>query len=317
PPGFGRMKLDGTLKKKFGQSLTEEPVDYYQTLPDIFRLGFKSRIKPNMELRLFADYQRWSLVDYQCVSKDNEDCVVKLTESRGDGDPKKGAGLDNAGAPNSAVTIGTIREWNDSFGIRAGASYWLKPSIELFAGAGYDSNAVPDSSIDPVLFDMHDISLGLGGRFELTDYLHGAISYTQIFYISRDTPAGSSANPTYSGPSKWPDASGRYEHAIGVLNINFEASFDVFGKKNDTEEPALGVDLAPEPGIDPLQPEPAPEAAPAPAPEAPPAPEEAPPAPGGEVEAKPEPNAKADAAPAAPPTKGDAPKTEPAPKKAP
>jgi long-chain fatty acid transport protein len=289
PPGLGRMKLEGTLKKRLGSSLTDERVDYYQSLPDIFRFGLKSRVSSDIELRLFGDYQRWSAVDYQCVSIAGEDCVVKLTDRRGEGDPKKGAGLDNQGAKNSAVTIGTIREWKDTFGVRAGVSYWLKPEVELFLGAGYDSNAVPAHSIDPVLFDMHDISIGLGGRFALTDSLQAAVSYTQLFYIPRDTPPGSSQNPTYTGASKWPDASGRYEQAIGVLNINLQASFDVFGtpkvEVTTQEDPAPAPAATPEAAPAPEE-TPAPEAFDdrdddderddAPAPEAAPAPEETP-----------------------------------------
>ena len=75
------------------------------------------------------------------------------------------------------------RDWHDTFGVRAGGSYWLNREFEFFGGSGFASNAVPDETLEPALPDWHGISLGLGGRLEIFENVHVAASYTQIFYV--------------------------------------------------------------------------------------------------------------------------------------
>ncbi|MEJ7729309.1 MAG: outer membrane protein transport protein [Polyangiaceae bacterium] len=209
PNVTGGMALDGELVNYFGNRSTT-PIDVHQDLPDIVRLGARWKVRENVELRLHGDWTRWSAMDHQCLVADGSDeCEVN----------------DDGTAASSPNPIQNLpRDWHDAFGIRGGGSFFINPMIEVFAGLGYDSNAIPDESLDPALTDFHDISAALGARLTLGKHVAVAASWTQFFYFSRDT-TGKSLNATYLQPSAGPDAGGKYTQRVGVLNINVEAMF--------------------------------------------------------------------------------------------
>ncbi len=68
PNVVGGMRLRGTLTNvlALGDPLTQQ-VELTQTLPEIARLGVRVRPTPRLELRLFADYSRWSVFNKQCL----------------------------------------------------------------------------------------------------------------------------------------------------------------------------------------------------------------------------------------------------------
>jgi long-chain fatty acid transport protein len=211
-PGLGEMALEGTLKNKYGKSdSTITDVKLLQELPDIYRLGVRARPIPVVELRFFGDLTNWSVFDRQCIiPAEGEDCPIN--------DDGSFAGTDNVPYLNLA------RNWGPAFGLRAGGSYWVIPALELFLGAGYDSNAVPDETLEPALTDFQKASLAGGLRFSIAKTFGMAISYTHLFYVPRDT-SGLSKLPTYEAPSKSPDSGGNYTQTIGVINTNAEVSF--------------------------------------------------------------------------------------------
>ena len=214
PNVAGGMALDGVLVNNFGGSRAETPIDFHQDLPDIVRLGARWKVRDNVELRLHGDWSRWSSMENQCLVPDNaDDCPVEAN----------GAATPNT--PGDQQPLQNLpRDWQDAFGVRAGGSFFVSPMLEVFAGLGYDSNAIPDESLDPALTDFHDISAALGGRVTIGKHLGVAASWTQFFYFSRDTN-GKSINANYQPPSTGPDAGGKYTQRIGVLNINVEAMF--------------------------------------------------------------------------------------------
>jgi long-chain fatty acid transport protein len=219
PPGFTGSKLKGLLRMHNAGQLTgdqegRDDVEMHQEMPDVFRFGVSYRPIVDLELRLFGDVTRWSLFTDQCIGKAGLPCEVNE-----DGSPVD---------PDNAPIVNLPRRWRDAFGLRLGASYWVKDPIELFLGVGYDSNAIPGANLDAAMMDFHDVAVSLGTRIQIIDELAGAISYTHLFYVSRDT-AGESENPDFAGPSNGPDAGGRYTQAIGVINVNLMASFDPFG----------------------------------------------------------------------------------------
>lgn len=212
PNVAGGMKLDGTLTNYFGGDNAPVNIDVSQDLPDIVRLGVRYKAAPDIELRAFGDWTRWSAMDNQCLQVEGKDCAVD----------DKGIAEDPANIPLQNLP----RDWHDAFGVRIGGSYWVDPSVEVFTGLGYDSNAVPDRTLEPALTDFHDISAALGARAKLADFLHGALSYTHFFYIPRDS-SGASEQSTYVGAdySRGPDAGGKYTQWVGVVNVNLEANF--------------------------------------------------------------------------------------------
>jgi long-chain fatty acid transport protein len=208
-PALGAMKLAGTLDTVYGGTATEFPVNLHQALPDIVRLGARFRASDSFELRLFGDFTRWSVMKTQCVGIEDHPCAVTPT---------------GADASGGSVNQNLRRRWNDTWGVRVGASHWLKPEVELFAGLGFETAAVPDSTLDPGLPDANNFAGAVGGRFELVKTLFLAASYTHIQYLNRDN-TGKSELATAEYPTKMPDGGGKYTQWVGLFNLNVEKQF--------------------------------------------------------------------------------------------
>jgi long-chain fatty acid transport protein len=125
--------------------------------------------------------------------------------------------------PTGAQVLQNVpRDFRDSVGVRLGLSVWTSASFEFFSGLGYDSSAVPDSTMEPGLPDWAGASFALGGRLALGRRVHAALSYTHFVFVPRDVE-GRLAE--YAPPSRSPDASGHYTQQVGVANANLEFSF--------------------------------------------------------------------------------------------
>lgn len=213
-PNVGPLTMNGTLDittpyaKPPGDLKTQ--VGFTQALPDIVRVGARWRVKDDLELRLFGDYTRWSVNTTQCLSNQGAPCAVFA--SGADATPKQ-------------TTIANYRrDWNDTFGIRAGGSYWLDPTIELFAGTGFETAAVPDATLAPDLADANNVLLSGGARFFIANWFHLAASYTQLVFLDRDnTGASQLANAAY--PTQQQDGGGKYTQWAGFFDVNVEKTF--------------------------------------------------------------------------------------------
>lgn len=221
-PGFGEIKLKGTLATALGQAPVGEPsdIELVQELPDVFRLGVRFVPMDKVQLRVFGEYARWSKFEKQCLldaATENRKCLFNEDGT-----------IDEEGG-GAGVIQNIPRNWEDAFGVRAGGSYHLKPGVELYVGAGYDGNAVPDETLDPALMDMDKITASLGGRFRLMDGLFLSPTFTQVIYFERTIePQPRDADGTRGGfqpPSRQPDAAGTYNQSVSVLNIGAEYVF--------------------------------------------------------------------------------------------
>jgi long-chain fatty acid transport protein len=219
-PGLGAQTLTGTLDlaSKFGPSHYD--VGFTQALPDVYRAGVRWRpTGVPVEIRFFGDLTRWSAMTSQCVSIDKPisyECVVNTD------------GSDASGGPGG-VQANFRRTWKDTYGARIGVSYWVKPRVELLAGTGYETAAVPDATMTPDLPDAQNIAATLGARLRLTDALFLSASYTHLQYIDRDN-TGKSALAAVQGqpvsvPTAQEDGGGKYTQWIGMFNGNVEALF--------------------------------------------------------------------------------------------
>lgn len=194
---------------------SKTPVEMFQALPDIWRFGLRYRPDEKQEFRVFGDYTRWSVLTEQCILNsdiENRSCAT------GDGD------------------IGIIpRYWKDSIGMRLGYSRFLNDRLELVLGAGIDESAVPDNTLDPSLFDADKFTASLGMRMQfLKKSMALAVTYTQVVYFDQEIQArGYDAEAMASDleavgirpEARGPDSAGKYEHAVGVLNLNLEYAF--------------------------------------------------------------------------------------------
>lgn len=219
-PGFGETTQTGDLNFKFGNSAADtSEIDFLQELPDIIRFGARYKVQPNLELRFSADYTRWSVLEKQCLLDANDSAASCALDENGG----------NIAGVTSGVVINIPRYWEDTFGVRAGASYWLSEKTELAYGLSYDSSAVPDKSIDPTFIDMDKLIATLGGRFRLSDSLQLNASYTHVYYFTRKVAVrerdASGEDIGFSPPSVVPDHGGTYKQMIGLLNLGAEYQF--------------------------------------------------------------------------------------------
>jgi long-chain fatty acid transport protein len=190
-------------------------INFSQKLPDIIRGGLRYHPKNvPLELRLFGDITRWSSMAYQCLYIQGYACAVNTD------------GSDASGGTQQFVR----RNWNDSFGGRLGVSWWVAPAVELLLGAGYETAAVPDSTLAPDIADGTNISGALGVRLGLTESLFLSLQYTQLQYLDRNNVGKSTlavdekGNPR-SVPTVEQDSGGLYTQWIGIMTGNLEALF--------------------------------------------------------------------------------------------
>ena len=272
-PGFGPMALKGLLQKYFAGTLSGEragtdDVELHQTLPDIYRIGMSYRPRRDLELRGQFDYTRWSLFQDQCITNAGESCEISHgDDGLKDGQPKPGS---------ENVSVNLPRRFSNSVSARVGASYWpTNENLELYLGVGIDQHAIPNETVEPSMVDFDSLSTAVGARARFTKHLQGSLTYTQFFYASRDT-TGLSNLANYAAPSNSPDSGGIYKQSIGVIDVNFQASFDPCGQQVEqserlAEKSAVDAPVTPAPVVAPVVvPEaPAPVVAPVVVPEAP------------------------------------------------
>lgn len=212
-PGFGEMTLEGTLSNRFPAGETVQDVVLLQQMPDIVRVAAEIQASPQMVVRLAADWQRWSEYANQCLLP-AEAAIQRCTFNR-DGTVDEDAG----GSPEVIVNI--PRDWRDTFGARVGVGYALGEGKHELAGSlSYDSNAVPDETMDPSLFDMNKFILQVGGTFALADQFYVQATAGHVFYMTRTTEArGVYPEP----PSRNPDMAGTYASTVTYLMLGLGA----------------------------------------------------------------------------------------------
>lgn len=209
-PGFGSMTLNGTLVLTYQGAPLTTRVSFTNALPDIVRLGVRFRPSEQLELRFFGDLTRWSALQTHCISLEGQPCAVFPN------------GQD--ATPNHTTVLNLRRFWNDTYGVRAGASYWLGSRWELFAGLGFETAAVPDSTLDPALPDAPSVLAALGMIHEVAPGLFIGGSYTDNRYFNRDN-TGQSDLARAELPTRRADGGGNYKGWLGVFNLNVEKQF--------------------------------------------------------------------------------------------
>ena len=229
PNVTGGMALKGTLTNVFTTlPVTPTDIEMTQSYPDIVRLGFRVRPIPKLELRVFADYTRWSVFDKQCVliveendaNKDTRSCDFDNAETALE-DPE------NFGGPGdgvSDVTQHLPRYWKDAGGVRVGVGYWFIPELETYLGLGYDSSAIPVQTVDPVLFDMDKIAVTIGALWQAHQHVAMGVTVGQIIYLPLDTEGRNVFN-TFQSPTRQASADGVYKQWLTIGNLYLDISF--------------------------------------------------------------------------------------------
>ena len=212
-PGFGTMELSGTLKNTLGGAQPSPPLDvvFTQELPDIVRLGVRTRPWPAVELRLGADWTRWSQLREMCLANADVSDLEQACATQSDGS------LVNSDYTADVAQI-FRRRWDDAFGARVGGSYFFGgDELELAGGVGFDSNAIPDSTLDPSLFDMNKVSFTLGSTYRVNAHVALSLTLTEVLYLERDT-RGTTGNEALERPSRQPANAGIYRQNTVLIS---------------------------------------------------------------------------------------------------
>jgi long-chain fatty acid transport protein len=211
PPGlYDGMVLGAKVRTNFG-AVSSVKADLHQNLPDIVRFALRYRAS-DYELRLFGDYQRWSVFENQCLTQRGAPCKVAEDGSTSD-------------SVRATLITNNARQWQDSWGVRGGASYWFTPRWELLGAIGWDGNAVPDAMLEPAYPDGHDLSFQLGVRYEIGTRVSLSLAYTAIYFLQRDT-SGKSRLDELMSPSNLPTGDGKYDQLINLFNTFVQVYFD-------------------------------------------------------------------------------------------
>jgi long-chain fatty acid transport protein len=174
-------------------------------------MGARFRLSDALELRLAADWSRWSVMRTQCVSIRDQTCQVTTS---------------GEAVPDSGTVQNARRNWRDTVGVRAGVSYWTHPELELFGGLGYETAAVPDATLDPLFADANNVMITAGARYEVVRTWFVAASYTHLQFIARDNTGKSQlADPEVGAATRRADGSGKYSQWAGILNANVLKTF--------------------------------------------------------------------------------------------
>ncbi len=212
-PAVGPQTLTGTLRTSTPYSSPPaslaQSVSFHQSLPDVVRVGARWLPRDDFELRLMGDFTRWSVMRTQCLSFQDSPCTVLP---------------DGSAAANSAVLLNLRRSWNDTYHVHAGASFWPTPGVELFAGAGFETAAVPDATLEPTFMDANNLEWSVGCRYFLAHWAHIGISLTGIQYFDRDT-TGQSQLAGAQLPTRQQDAGGQYSQFIALVDFHIEKKF--------------------------------------------------------------------------------------------
>jgi long-chain fatty acid transport protein len=223
-PGLGAQTLKGNLNYNpgplgyYSQTSYHWAVDFHQSLPDIVRAGLKAELGDKVELRLFGDLTRWSVMVSQCINQaqDGNQCSVY-------GSTGNGVTMGQDSTSGGSVLTNIPRNWKNTYGARLGASWWLRPEVEIFAGVGYETAAAPDATLEPGAMDANNLLASLGGRVRVAKDFYFAASYTQIQFLPRTV--NDSALEQYATPSFTQSGNGQYSQWIGFVDINAEKKF--------------------------------------------------------------------------------------------
>jgi long-chain fatty acid transport protein len=205
-PNFGTMRLSGSFKLD-PASPGGNAVDLVQGYPDIIRFGAAWRVRPDVEVRLDGDWQRWSQFKYQCIV-----------------DPGTSCNADSSGVSTATnVKLDLPRDWNDTIKLRGGVAYWVVPQTELFASFAFETAPSGKSHEDPLIYDSTRLEPTIGVRHAFTRHLYASLSYTYIYVVP--LTVNDSAYPNYPAISRSPSANGTYASELyifdGALSYHF------------------------------------------------------------------------------------------------
>src|SRR5262249_14327899 len=133
--------------------IAEQKVAIRQRLPDSARLAvdYQSR---RFAVRGQVDWTHWHVYQDQCLVDSTMATSCEFLPT-GEHDPN---------AAGSGPLLEIPRGWDDSYGAQVGGSFWPRPDLEISGSLRYDSNAVPDATLEPALMDADKVIGMVAGK---------------------------------------------------------------------------------------------------------------------------------------------------------
>lgn len=216
-PGFGTTRMKGTLEQQFGTVSAvadKTDVEFLMAYPDIFRIAGSFRADKQWEVRLGAEYVRWSVLKNQCL----------LNASISNGSGSCDLDANNNATPGSPVVQNLVRNWKDAVLVTAGFGYFPIEALELFFGETLSTSAVPKETIDVSTIDSTRLYTSVGARYAVAKGMFVAGSYTNLYLLPVDTD-GKSQHYTFGSTSKSPSSDGVYKSMVHLVNVNVTFAF--------------------------------------------------------------------------------------------
>ncbi len=204
-PLTGEQKMDGTLTNKFGMaSETVQSVELRQRLPDSVRAGVEWQ-GSKFAVRGGVDWTHWSVYKDQCLVDATMPSNCQFLPS-GAFDPSAGG---------SAPLVEIPRDWSNTWGLQGGGSWWANDALELSANLRLDTNAVPDSTLEPALMDANKL-IGMVGARWTRGKITLDLTIADAAYQKRTT-SPRAVDP--ESPSRNPDMAGIFEQNVAFALI--------------------------------------------------------------------------------------------------
>jgi long-chain fatty acid transport protein len=173
--------------------------------PWVGRVGLEFKASESFKMEVAAVYEAWS-AQQQIVAKSSN---MWIRDVVGIGDYQVG-------------TIKIQRLMSDAYSLRGGFEYFMEEAgITLRMGASYDTTAVKDKALTPLLMDANKIVAGLGLTIHVGSVFDFDMVYGHIFMPDRQIRNSEITQPTAIRP---PLAPADQSH-IGNGNYTMEADF--------------------------------------------------------------------------------------------
>jgi long-chain fatty acid transport protein len=199
-PLGGEQRMDGDLINKFGDSgESKSRAELRQRLPDSVRVGFEWQ-GSRLAWRAGADWTHWRLFQDQCIVDLSSAASCQLLPS-GAFDPSAGG---------AAPLLVIPRNWQNTYGVQGGGSWWPRAGLELSANLRLDTNAVPDSTLEPALMDANKLIGMVGARLTHGKFVID-LTIADVAYQDRTTQPRA-IDP--EAPSRNPDMAGTYTQNV-------------------------------------------------------------------------------------------------------
>jgi len=208
-PGFGEMRMKGTLSQHYtGDSVKD--VDFVQNYPDVLRFGVAGRPWGDaVELRFDTEFVTWSVFERQCIVERGVKCTLNPNGS-------------DTHSPEQII-LAIRRAWHNAGAVRAGAGWYIDDKTELYGSLGFDTSAVPTSTIEVTYPDSFKLMGSIGARRQLSDLFTLGVSYSDIYYLPVTTDHQQQSE--LFGVSRVPNEDGKYKSTVMFFNVNATFSF--------------------------------------------------------------------------------------------